>query len=147
MGSFRSVNLIIALVWLYFGFTASVLFNEMNKPNTKALDNRATERAEVPSMSAAAKLGKPIFKNNCASCHNKNMTTDLTGPALKGVLERWADYPILDLYSWVRNSDKLTEAKHPRALELKKEWNNDKMTSFTHLSDEEIRNLIEYIER
>ena len=147
MGSFKSVNMIIALVWLYFAFTASVIFNEVNKPNVETHNKTATENAEMPTMSASAKLGKPIFKNNCASCHNKNMTTDLTGPALKGVVERWADYPKEDLYDWIRNSDQLTETKHPRALKLKKEWNNDKMTSFTHLSDEEIANLIEYIER
>lgn len=139
--------MIISLVWLYFAFTASVLFNEMNKPATKAFDKADTERAEVPNISAEARLGKTIFKNNCASCHNKNMTTDLTGPALKGVVDRWADYPKEDLYAWIRNSDKLTESEHPRAMELKKEWNNDKMTSFTHLSDEEISNLIAYIER
>lgn len=139
--------MIIALVWLYFAFTASVLYNELNKPSSLEAKKVETETAMAPSMSAEAKLGKPIFKNNCASCHNKNMTTDLTGPALKGVSERWADYPNEDLYSWIRNADKLTAAKHPRALELKKEWNNELMTSFEHLSDDDIAHLISYIER
>lgn len=147
MGSFKSVNMIIALVWLYFAFTASVLYNEATKPSLADLEKTVIERAVLPSMSAEAKQGKPIFKSNCASCHNKNMTTDLTGPALKGIRERWAEFPTEDLYNWIRNSDKLTAAKHPRALLLKKEWNNDKMTSFEHLSDENIAYLIEYIER
>ena len=147
MGSFRSVNMIIALVWLYFAFTASVLFTEINKPKTATANEQSAENVDAVTISAEAKLGKPIFKNNCASCHNKNMTTDLTGPALKGVINRWADYPKEDLYAWIRNSDLLTEAKHPRALALKKEWDYANMTSFNHLSDVDIDNLLEYIER
>ena len=32
--------------------------------------------------------GEALFKANCASCHNRNMKDDLTGPALGGVEER-----------------------------------------------------------
>ena len=59
--------------------------------------------------------GKALFKKNCASCHNKNMKDDMTGPALGGAEERWADYPREDLYSWVRNSAGMIQAGHPRA--------------------------------
>lgn len=31
--------------------------------------------------------GRALFKSNCASCHNP--TSDGTGPALKGTVERW----------------------------------------------------------
>lgn len=44
-----------------------------------------------------AEAGQAIFQNYCASCHNKNMKDDLTGPALGGVQERWAAYPREDL--------------------------------------------------
>lgn len=147
MGSFKSVNMIIALVWLYFAFTASVVFNELTKPNANEGATIDNEVIVQPSLSAEAKLGKVVFKNNCASCHNKNMTTDLTGPALKGVSERWSDYPVEDLYSWIRNSEKLIAAKHPRALEVAKAWDYSKMNSMEHLSNEDIAHLIEYIER
>ena len=60
------------------------------------------------------KLGKVLFKNNCASCHNKNMKDDLTGPALGGFQERWADYPKEDLYSWIRNSQAMISSGHQR---------------------------------
>ena len=36
------------------------------------------------------KAGKTLFQNNCASCHNKNMKSDLTGPALGDVDPRVA---------------------------------------------------------
>lgn len=147
MRSFKSVNMIIALVWLYFAFTASVLFNNLDKPNTKMNKLEETQDVRATSLTDEAKLGKVIFRNNCASCHDRNMTSDLTGPALKGVSERWASYPKEDLYNWVRNSEKLIAAKHPRALEIAKAWDNDKMNSFEHLSNEDITNILEYIER
>ena len=53
---------------------------------------------------AAINAGKALFKTNCASCHNRNMKDDLTGPALGGVEERWADYDREDLYKWINNS-------------------------------------------
>ena len=31
--------------------------------------------------------GKELFRGKCATCHNKNMKQDLTGPALGGVEE------------------------------------------------------------
>ncbi len=139
--------MIIALVWLYFAFTASVLFNNLDKPNTKMNKLEETQDVRATSLTDEAKLGKVIFRNNCASCHDRNMTSDLTGPALKGVSERWASYPKEDLYNWVRNSEKLIAAKHPRALEIAKAWDNDKMNSFEHLSNEDITNILEYIER
>lgn len=92
------------------------------------------------------KEGKTIFKNYCASCHNKNMKDDMTGPALGGVEERWADYPREDLYNWIRNSQQLVSQKHPRAVNLMSDWNNVTMTSFPNLTDEEIEGVLLYIE-
>ena len=59
---------------------------------------------------AAFNEGKTLFRNYCATCHNRNMVDDLTGPALGGTQERWSDYPQEDLYSWIRNSQALIQA-------------------------------------
>lgn len=91
-------------------------------------------------------IGKTTFKNYCASCHNKNMKDDMTGPALGGVEERWADYPREDLYSWIRNSQQLASEKHPRAISLVKEWDNIVMNPFPNLTDEEIEGILLYVE-
>lgn len=87
--------------------------------------------------------GKTLFKNNCATCHNKNMRDDLTGPALGGVEERWEDQA--DLYSWIRNSQAMIAAGHPRANELWDEWGSI-MSSFNNLTDSEIANILGYIQ-
>lgn len=89
--------------------------------------------------------GKELFVANCASCHNKNMKDNLTGPALGGLEERWAAYPRKDLYSWIRNSQALIAAGHPKAVELWAKWKPVAMNSFPGLTDEQIESTILYI--
>ena len=89
--------------------------------------------------------GKATFKNYCASCHNKDMKSKMTGPALAGLEERWADYPREDLYQWIRNSQSMIAAGHPRAAELWAEWSPTVMNSFPNLTDAQIENVIGYI--
>jgi len=90
--------------------------------------------------------GKNLFKVNCASCHAKDMKNKLTGPALGGTQERWADYPEEDLYSWIRNSQALISTGHPRANELWNEWKPTVMTNFQNLTDDQIANILGYID-
>ncbi len=89
--------------------------------------------------------GKELFVANCASCHNKNMKDNLTGPALGGLEERWAAYPRKDLYSWIRNSQAMIGAGHPRAVELWAKWKPVAMNSFPGLTDEQMESLILYV--
>jgi len=90
--------------------------------------------------------GKTLFRNYCATCHVTDMKTDLTGPALGGVEERWSDYPEEDLYSWIRNSQAMIQAGHPRAVELWEEWQPTQMNNFLQLTDQEIKNILGYID-
>ncbi len=94
----------------------------------------------------SADAGKDLFRNLCASCHNRNMTQAMTGPALGGVQERWADYPEEDLYAWIRNSQALVETGHPRAVEVYNEFNQQLMTAFPTLTDEDVASLLLYID-
>ena len=96
-------------------------------------------------LSPALEEGKKLFIYNCASCHAKDMKTKLTGPALSGTLDRWSEYPRTDLYAWIRNSQALISAKHPRALNLWKEWQPIVMNNNLDLTDEEIESILEYI--
>lgn len=98
-------------------------------------------------LSAAPDLdkGKTLFKDNCASCHNKNMKDDMTGPALGGAKERWASYPKEDLTKWMRNSQSLIKSGHPRATELFAKWKTT-MTPFPNLTDQDIDDVFAYIE-
>lgn len=97
------------------------------------------------AQDADVEAGKTLFRNLCASCHNKDMKSDLTGPALGGAEERWAAFPKEDLYSWIRNSQALVKAGHPRAVEVYNQWKQVQMTAFTSLTDPEIANILAYI--
>lgn len=90
--------------------------------------------------------GKALFKAQCNSCHASNMKVKLTGPALGGVEERWADYPRTDLYAWIRNSQALIATGHPRATVLWNEWKPNLMSNFTNLTDAQIENILGYID-
>ncbi len=90
-------------------------------------------------------LGKTLFKNNCASCHNRNMKDKLIGPALGGVEERWSDFPKEDLYSFIRNNRALYAAGHPRAKLLIDKWKLV-MNAFPNLKDDEIEAILLYID-
>ena len=89
--------------------------------------------------------GETLFKNYCASCHNKNMRDNLTGPALGEAENNWADYPREELYLWIRNSQLMISEGHPRAVELWNEWKPTVMTSFPALTDAQIENILGYI--
>jgi mono/diheme cytochrome c family protein len=89
--------------------------------------------------------GKTLFTANCAACHNKNMKDKLTGPALGGTEERWAAYPRTDLYKWIRASQSMISAGHPRATELWNAWKPTAMNNFPGLTDDQIESLLLYI--
>ena len=89
--------------------------------------------------------GKSLFTANCAACHAKDMKSKLTGPALAGMEERWADYPREDLYAWIRNSQALIATGHPRATELWNEWKLTLMNNFPGLTDDQIEGIILYV--
>ncbi len=91
-----------------------------------------------------AAAGKDLFRSNCAACHNKNMKDKMTGPALGGARERWGDDEAL--HAWIRNSQALVSAGNPRAAQLFKEWNGVVMQPFPNLTDEQINNILAYID-
>lgn len=97
------------------------------------------------SAQPTKEAGKELFIANCASCHNKNMKDNLTGPALAGTEERWSAFPRKDLYAWIRNSQALIATGHPRANELWAKWKPTLMNNFAGLTDEQIESILLYI--
>ncbi|MGH1337533.1 MAG: c-type cytochrome [Aureispira sp.] len=97
------------------------------------------------ALAADADNGKALFLEKCASCHNNNMVSDMTGPALYGVQGRWKQYPGA-LYDWVRNSQATADAGNPRAKQMIS-WASSAMTSFENLENEQIDDILAYIEK
>ena len=95
-------------------------------------------------FAADTNAGKTLFTNNCATCHNKNMKDKLTGPALGGVETRWASKD--KLVAWIRNSQAVIASGDAYAVNLYNEYGKALMTPFPNLKDEEIDNLLAYID-
>ena len=98
----------------------------------------------VPPAGTAAKGsespdGKQLFQINCAQCHQKNQ--DFTGPALRGVSDRWKDKSLL--YSFIRNSQEVI-AKDAYAKQLFVTWKQTYMQPFPNLKDADIDALLAY---
>lgn len=106
------------------------------------------EEAAAPQEAAAGApdldAGKTTFTSLCAACHNRNMKDPLTGPALGGVESRWENQA--DLYRWIRSSQAMVNEGHPRAVEVWNEWKPTIMTNFPDLTDQEIANILAYVD-
>jgi len=84
--------------------------------------------------------GKAIFSARCASCHN--ITKDLTGPALKGIDERRSmDW----IVSFVKSSQSLVKAGDKDAVAVFEKFNKIPMPDHPDLTEENIKNVVEYI--
>lgn len=92
--------------------------------------------------------GKALWKANvCGSCHNNNMVANMTGPALGGVEERWADEPRAHLYRWIQQSQALiASGESARAIEVWNDWKPTQMSNYTNLSDSDVEHLLAYID-
>jgi len=88
-----------------------------------------------------AAKGESLFKSNCASCHALNKK--LVGPALSGVSERREEEWLL---KWVKNSSALIKSGDPDAIAIFEEYKKSAMTAFTHFSDEDVKDILAYIE-
>ena len=96
------------------------------------------------AMAQDAKNGKSLFLDKCASCHNIDMVSDMTGPALFGAQDRWAEYPGA-IYEWVRNSVDLAAAGNPRAMTMI-DWDASEMTAFGDLENEQIDDILAFVQ-
>ena len=95
--------------------------------------------AKAQAQDAAA--GEQLFKQNCTSCHM--VDKKLVGPALRGVTERreqdW-------LIKWIRNSAELIASGDKEANAIFNEYNQSVMNSFPQFSDDDILNILNYVE-
>ncbi|MEP7373542.1 MAG: c-type cytochrome [Chitinophagaceae bacterium] len=103
------------------------------------IDYKIPER-EAPLKGAAYK-GKMMFMQKCAACHNP--FKDGTGPSILGFEQRgtWGDRQ--NLYAWIRNpAEFMKRDPYTRAL---KEKFGSMMTGFPDITDEEIDNIVAFL--
>ena len=93
----------------------------------------------------SVELGEGLFSSNCASCHYLGPEDKkLIGPGLDDhILE---EYSSEWLYSWIKNSSELIASGDEQAIEVFEEYNKTQMTAFPQFSNEDIDNLLAYIQ-
>ncbi|NIG55581.1 cytochrome c [Chitinophaga sp. Cy-1792] len=96
----------------------------------------------VDSDKTSLAIGKLLFRQNCASCHDPLKRG--TGPALYNVMERW-DHDTATVYTIINDGNSLF-GKDMRWECLFTEYNKTAMTVFPALSKYEINSILEYIE-
>ena len=74
------------------------------------------------------------------------MKDRLTGPALMDVEDRWAKFPRKDLFNFIRHSQAMIKARHPRARALWKEYKPAVMNDFPNLSDQDMEDILRFID-
>ena len=88
--------------------------------------------------------GKKTFINNCVQCHN--LKTDKIGPKLEGSFANWNN-DTARYVAFIRNSQEVIKAGDPRAVEVYEKWGKQLMTPMPHLTDGDIHELLDYINK
>lgn len=125
-----------SLVGIRLSFqTLAVLFFMLIGVSAYAVD------PSVPSSEEAIAAGKTVFNANCKQCHKLDQKS--VGPALRGASER---QPLANVKSFIKNSQVLIGAGDAYYTALFKEYNNTVMPSHEFLTDDDLNNLLAYIE-
>lgn len=85
--------------------------------------------------------GKVLFQDQCLTCHH--VQDETFGPALGSVTKR---HSAAWLRHFIRNSSQVIESGDPYAMNLFKNYNHKPMIDMGFLSDDDIENILAYIE-
>lgn len=107
-----------------------------------SVENIENSETVAAINTADLEVGKKLFKSNCAACHTVGKGK-LTGPDLKNVSER---HTIEWMIPFVKNSTAMIESGDPAAVKIFNEFNKTIMTAHPHLLDDDIKNIIAYID-
>jgi cytochrome c2 len=87
--------------------------------------------------------GEELFNLNCASCHRTD-EKKVTGPGLEGVMDR---VPSVEwMKSWIKNNQQMIADGDEYGNKIYNEYGQAAMTVFDFLSDEDVDNIIAYVQ-
>ena len=86
--------------------------------------------------------GEKLYKANCTACHQ--IDNKLIGPALRGVSDKYSEEWLI---KWIKNSAELIASGDADAIAIYEEYNKSPMTAFPYFSDDDVRNILAYVEQ
>jgi mono/diheme cytochrome c family protein len=135
---FKQIISSITLIVAFFIVSATTTIAQ-----TTASDSSATAPATgAAAPSGDATAGEALFKANCVSCHALNKR--VLGPALAGINQKYNDEAYL--IKWIKNSSAMIASGDKRAVAIYEEYNKAAMTSFPQFSDDDVKNILAYIQ-
>jgi mono/diheme cytochrome c family protein len=145
----RSISLIFRSVVKPFIFISALSLGvqgfAQEVPALQAEEAATADAAPAEAAAAPSKgdpgAGAAIFKQKCTSCHAIGRA--VVGPALKGMSERHDEQWLI---KWIRNSQALVASGDPAAVKVFEEYNKVVMTPFPELTDDDIVNVIAYVQ-
>ena len=139
----HSTSRLLLIVALFLSFTVTSFAQD----STDVEAGEPATAADAADASASAELGDPeagkgLFNSLCAACHKPYSAS--IGPALNGVTLRhdkeW-------LYAWIKNNAELRASGDADAEAVYQEYNGTAMPAFPQLSNEDIDNILAYVEQ
>jgi cytochrome c2 len=128
--------------FLLFFLFSSFLFSQETEAEAPAAEEAAAVESPVPGGDPVK--GKELFNSLCAACHKPYERA--VGPALHGVVAKY-DGDFEWLYSWIKNSQALIKSGDTRAVAIYEEYNQVAMNAFPQLSNQDIDNILAYVEQ
>jgi len=125
----------------YSCFSLLIILLSACSQTEKPVAHTPSSSTTIEAKKSPYEEGQELFLTNCASCHT--VKKPLTGPALAGAAERWADKELL--HEWIRNSQAVIK-KDKYANDLYIKWNKSIMTPFPFLTDDQINSILSYID-
>lgn len=118
----------------------------VNVPQSKMSDDTWLRDYDMVTISASdpsANQGETLFKQNCMVCHSMG-ADKITGPGMLGIMTR---VPSRDWMSkYIKNNNALYKSGDTYSIKINN-YDASAMPIFSTLSDEEINNIIAYIEQ
>lgn len=127
---------LLCFVFLFFILSSALVFAQ--DAAASAAPAPETAAPATPAAGGDAVAGKALFNVQCAACHN--LDKDMTGPALRGVANK---YDKAWLYKWIRNNAELIKSGDAKAVAAGN-YSPTAMTAFPQLTDADLDNLIAY---
>jgi hypothetical protein len=127
------MNRLLLLFTFLILLTTSCLKNKKPKERRCGLSEKSTEQGFCGTVGGQSET----FDNECAKCHHFSKSSP--GPSMQSAVDH---LKLNEFKLYFLKQDSLVKIGNERSILNKKEWNSQFNHSFTHLTNEEVEEII-----